>query len=75
MNTSMTTYETFRDRVRIALTAAQRPLAWTEIKAITELPQQAAPNQWVRRLETEIGLTRVNSGGATLWQIGDGGTQ
>lgn len=56
---SPTTYEDFRDKVRASLQTAQEPLTWTEIRTRTGLPQLFPNNQWVHRLETDIGLKRA----------------
>jgi hypothetical protein len=53
----MTTYEDFRDLVRQAL-LNDRQLTWTEIRTEAKLPQLFPNNQWVRRLEQDIGLER-----------------
>ena len=52
----MTSYEDFRDVIRQTLEG--RRLAWTEIRTTAKLPQLFPNNQWVRRLEKDIGLER-----------------
>ena len=61
------TYEEFRDRIEHALSASKGPLTWTQIRDFLKLPQKFPNNRWVRRLETDIGLTRQKRGGVTLW--------
>jgi DNA-directed RNA polymerase subunit RPC12/RpoP len=56
--TTMTTYEDFRDLIRQTLRNGRR-LTWTEIRTETKLPQSFPNNQWVRRLEQDIGLERI----------------
>ncbi len=51
-------YEDFRGRVKAALADAGRPMTWTEIRTQTGLSQMFPNNQWVRRLEKDIGLRR-----------------
>ncbi len=68
---SATTYENFRSRVRSELEKAAEGLTWTEIRMAAKLPQSFPNNQWVRRLEADIGLKREREGGAILWRIED----
>lgn len=62
-------YEEFRDKIAAALpVGAQR--TWTELRTAAGLPQLFPNNQWVRRLETDIGLQRDRrADGIILWQI------
>lgn len=63
-------YEEFRDGVQKALTDADRPLTWTEIRTITGLPQRFPNNKWVRRLEGDLGMKRERTkGGMIHWQL------
>jgi len=55
---TMTTYEDFRDLIRQTLLDGGK-LTWTEIRTAAKLPQLFPNNQWVRRLEQDIGLERV----------------
>ena len=67
---SMMTYDDFRDAVAKTLGSATEPLTWTEIRTRANLPQAFPNNQWVHRLEKEIGLTRRReSHGIIHWQI------
>jgi hypothetical protein len=66
----MTAYDDFRDKIAVALRQAQRPLTWTEIRTAAGLPQLYPNNQWVHRLESDIGLRRTrDAGGIIHWQI------
>ena len=67
----MLTYEEFRDRIRRVLAGAKKlaPL-WTEIRTTAKLPQAFPNNQWVRRLEADIGLRRPkDSHGIIHWRL------
>ncbi len=55
--TSMLTYEDFRDKIKKTLDE-RGMLTWTEIRTVTKLPEKFPNNQWVRRMEGEIGLKR-----------------
>lgn len=63
------TYETFRDTIKDRL-AATGPQTWTEIRTATKLPQAFPNNQWVHRMESDIGLVRQKDGrGIILWRL------
>ena len=67
---SMMTYDDFRAKIIGTLDQAQRPLTWTEIRTAAGLPQLFPNNQWVHRLEKDIGLHRSRDpGGIIHWQI------
>src|SRR5271166_6198623 len=70
---SMMVYDDFRVKIAAALEAAPRPLTWTEVRTAAALPQLFPNNQWVHRLESDIGLkrTRDAAGGMIHWQIND----
>ena len=62
------TYEDFRDKITTILQAEKKPITWTEIRTKASLPQLFPNNQWVRKLEADIGLLRwKDSHGITLW--------
>jgi hypothetical protein len=64
----MLTYEDFRDKVRQALGSG--PLTWTEIRTKANLPQKFPNNQWVHRMQTDIGLERKkDSHGIIHWEL------
>src|SRR5579862_400751 len=67
----MLSYEDFRAKIRSALTAAGHDgTTWTEIRTSAQLPQAFPNNQWVHRLETDIGLERKkDSHGIILWRL------
>ena len=68
---SMMSYEDFRDTIAKTIRESNRPLTWTEIRTISQLPQMFPNNQWVHRLERDIELKRVrDKGGVIYWQIG-----
>ena len=64
------TYEEFRDKIRSALDVGGEPMTWTEVRTETGLPQLFPNNQWVRRLETDIGLERSRDAkGIMRWKL------
>ena len=67
---SMMTYEDFRDKIKQAIEAAGHPLTWTEIRTAAKLPQAFPNNQWVHRMEKDIGLKREkDKHGVIHWQL------
>lgn len=54
----MMSYEQFRDKIGDTLQQAKKPLTWTEIRTAAKLPEKFPNNQWVRRMEGDIGLVR-----------------
>jgi hypothetical protein len=64
-----TTYDFFKARIQSALGGSGRGLTWTEIRTTARLPQKLPNNQWVRRLEQEIGLRRVREHGVIIWRL------
>jgi hypothetical protein len=65
----MLTYEDFRDKIRQTLQDAG-PLTWTEIRTKSNLPQKFPNNQWVHRMENDIGLERKKDAhGIIHWQL------
>lgn len=63
-------YEIFRSRISEVLRQAGRPLTWTEIRTIATLPQAFPNNQWVHRMEQDIGLIRTReSDGSVHWTL------
>jgi len=66
----MLTYEDFRDKIRKTL-REEGPLTWTEIRTKANLPEKFPNNQWVHRLENDIGLKRnKDSHGIIKWSLG-----
>lgn len=70
----MMTYDSFRDKIRETLKGAGSPITWTEVRTMAGLPQLFPNNQWVKRLEQDIGLLRKrDQRGVILWQLGEAG--
>lgn len=68
--TAMMTYEEFRDGISTVLRESEGPITWTEVRTKARLPQKFPNNQWVRRMETDIGLAREkNEHGIILWKL------
>lgn len=66
---SLTTYEQFSRLVRNALEDGSS-LTWTEIRTAAQLPQAFPNNQWVHRLERDIGLERLKQhDGIIKWKL------
>jgi len=66
----MTNYEDFRDAIQAALKSASGALTWTEVRTNAKLPQTFPNNQWVHRLEKDIGLERKkDKHGVIHWQL------
>lgn len=67
---SMMNYEDFRDAIQKALNDALGALTWTEVRTNAKLPQAFPNNQWVHRLENDIGLDRSkDKHGVIHWQL------
>jgi hypothetical protein len=63
-------YEEFRDKVKSALGPAGTPLTWTEVRTKAKLPQKWPNNQWVHRMDKDIGLIREkDKNGIIQWRI------
>jgi hypothetical protein len=63
-------YEDFRDKIRAALTGAADGLTWTEVRGKGKLPQLFPNNQWVHRMERDIGLARERDvHGIIRWRL------
>lgn len=63
-------YDDFREKIASVLQGAGGPLTWTEIRTVAGLPQLFPNNQWVHRLEKDIGLHRSrDAGGIIHWQL------
>lgn len=62
-------YEEFRDKVAAALSDGTQH-TWTEVRTAAGFPQLFPNNQWVRRMENDIGLHRHRGAdGIIHWQI------
>jgi len=65
----MMTYEHFRDGIHQVLKSGNS-LTWTEIRTAARLPQMFPNNQWVHRLEKDIGLDRKKDAhGIIHWRL------
>jgi len=63
-------YEDFRDKIADTLRQADKPLTWTEVRTEANLPQAFPNNQWVHRMESDIGLVRRReSDGIIHWLL------
>ncbi len=70
---AMMTYERFSETIRKTLETNGGSLTWTEIRTTAKLPQAFPNNQWVHRMEADIGLVRVRDAhGIIHWQLGRG---
>lgn len=68
------TYENFRDKIKAVLKSADGGLTWTDVRGKAGLPQLFPNNQWVRRLEKDISLSRERDAhGMIRWRIGGKG--
>jgi len=63
------TYEEFRDRIAKTLKAEPKGLTWTEIRERLALPQKVPNNKWVRQMEKDIGLLRVEEAKGVIWRL------
>jgi len=64
------TYEEFKAKIADLLRRAGKPLTWTEVRTSARLPQAYPNNQWVHRMETDIGLMRRReSNGIIHWLL------
>jgi predicted Zn-ribbon and HTH transcriptional regulator len=63
-------YEEFRDRIKAILESSDTPLTWTELRTAAKLPQKFPNNQWVHRMDKDIGLVRErDKNGIIRWAI------
>lgn len=64
-------YEEFREKIHSTLNGADEPLTWTDIRTRASLPQARPNNQWVHRMEEDIGLSRErDKAGIIYWKLG-----
>jgi DNA-directed RNA polymerase subunit RPC12/RpoP len=69
-NTAMMTYDIFKEKIQATLRSSAQALTWTEIRTIAKLPQAVPNNQWVRKLEDDIGLHRHrDTHGIIYWSL------
>lgn len=69
MSEQVSPYEKFKMQIETALKAEPNGLTWTEIKQRLNLPQRVPNNQWVRKMEADIGLTRTKEARGIVWRI------
>jgi hypothetical protein len=63
-------YVDFRDSIRDELRRNPDGLTWPQLRVRLSLPYQSPCQEWVHRLEEEIGLKRIKgSGRAFLWKV------
>jgi len=63
-------YEEFKQIIKETLEKAPNGLTWTQIRERRpKLYQKFPANQWVRRMEKDIGLIRIRKAGKTLWSL------
>jgi hypothetical protein len=64
------TYLHFRDTIRAALARHSGGLTWRELDQVLHFSSGRPCPEWVRRLETEIGLVRQpGPGRALVWKL------
>jgi hypothetical protein len=63
-------YEQFRSKIRRAINDAGGSSTWTEIRTGARLPQKFPNNQWVHKMEQDIGLERKRDNhGIIRWSL------
>ena len=63
-------YADFRDVIQNELRRNPAGLTWAQLKESLALPYKRPCPTWVRRMESEIGLTRARgTGRALVWKI------
>ena len=63
-------YEHFRSNIAAVLKAAGKSLTWTEVRTLASLPQAFPNNQWVHKMEKDIGLRRWRERDGTIhWEL------
>jgi len=66
-NQEIPLYEEFKESIRRILERHPSGLTWTQIRDKLNFPQKYPNNQWVRRLESDIGLKRIKINGDLFW--------
>jgi len=69
LSEQVTPYEKFKIQIEAVLKAEPKGLTWTEIKQRLNLPQRVPNNQWVRKMEKDIGLTRTKEARGIVWRV------
>ena len=63
-------YEEFKAAIRDELRRSPAGLTWRELRDRGKLPYERACPTWTKRLEDEIGLTRLKGPGrALIWRV------
>src|ERR1051325_8705265 len=63
-------YVKFRDRIEEELQRNPNGLTWAALQKRLDLPYSRPCPSWIRRMETEIGLSRTRrSGPALIWKL------
>ena len=63
-------YEEFRDQIKSVILTAETSPTWTELRTKAKLPQKYPNNQWVHRMEEDIGLVRERTkDGKNIWRL------
>ncbi|MEM6332118.1 MAG: hypothetical protein AAF823_02120 [Planctomycetota bacterium] len=63
-------YTEFRDAIQRGLRRRGSGMTWAELREALDLPYDRPCPEWAKRLEAEIGLTRVKgSGRALVWRV------
>ena len=66
----MMPYDDFKAKVATTLKSESEPVTWTEVRTKAGLPQLFPNNEWVRRMEKDIGLRRTkDSHGIIHWDL------
>ena len=69
---AMMTYDVFKTKIFDTLRDAGKPLTWTEVRTVAGLHQLFPNNQWVHRLEKDIGLQRHRESDGTIhWKLSE----
>lgn len=63
------TYAEFRDRIRALLEHKDNGLTWPQIRDELGLEQVVPDSKWVRQMEKDAGLTRVQDIRGVIWRI------
>jgi hypothetical protein len=63
-------YVEFRNAIEEELLQSDAGLTWAELKERLNLPYKQPCPEWVKRMEEEVGLSRVRgTGRAYVWRI------
>jgi hypothetical protein len=69
-------YLEFKEAINRELRGQPKGLTWDQLQQRLELPYDRPCQTWTRRLEEEIGLSRMKgSGRALLWRVGQSRTK